>query len=314
MAQNFIVVGDRIDHGGAVVSGSPFTDIDGKPVARVTDRVVCSQHGATSIVTGDATMIIDGQPVARHGDKTACGATLFSSQFRVFADIGTSAGTPARGPMTAAMAAAAVAGTQVEPPELDLQHLQGASPPTEPNWNVARDVIVDSHAALMAAGAYREYDTEAEAAREWRQHVLPVADRHGVEVGALIAQTANGKYRLGAPWSSGERATIEDIVSLAPRSAGRLTAAVHTHPAPHGWGGGDRAFSRYDRPGPDGTGGYGGEGDIQAGDFVYGYYHEINVYIADSEGLHGWIYDDYVKIQLQDRTRAVPLREGYRSF
>lgn len=84
MSKPFIVLGDKIDHGGAVISASPFTDIDGKSVARIGDKVVCSVHKATVIVSGDPTVIIDGQPVARHGDKTACGATLIAGQMSTF--------------------------------------------------------------------------------------------------------------------------------------------------------------------------------------------------------------------------------------
>lgn len=84
MSKPFIVVGDRIDHGGAVASSAATTDINGLPVARISDKVACSQHGDTVIVSGDPTVIIDGQPVARHGDKTACGATLIASQTQAF--------------------------------------------------------------------------------------------------------------------------------------------------------------------------------------------------------------------------------------
>ena len=84
MSKPFIVVGDRIDHGGAVASSAATTDINGLPVARISDKVACSQHGDTVVVSGDATVIIDGQPVARHGDKTACGATLIASQTQAF--------------------------------------------------------------------------------------------------------------------------------------------------------------------------------------------------------------------------------------
>lgn len=86
MSRPIIVLGDSISHGGSVVSGSGQTDVDGKPVARVGDKVVCSAHGTTTIVSGDATALVDGQPVARHGDKTACGATLISA--RTTPDIG----------------------------------------------------------------------------------------------------------------------------------------------------------------------------------------------------------------------------------
>lgn len=88
MTRPFICVGDTLDHGGTVATGSPFTEIQGRSVARVGDRVVCSKHGPTTIASGDATIIIDGQAVARHGDKTACGATLISRQVLVFVDVG----------------------------------------------------------------------------------------------------------------------------------------------------------------------------------------------------------------------------------
>ena len=96
MSKPFIVVGDKIDHGGAVVSSTATTDINGLPVARISDKVACSQHGDTVIVSGDPTTIIDGQPVARHGDKTACGATLIAaSQFQVFIESGGGGGSGA---------------------------------------------------------------------------------------------------------------------------------------------------------------------------------------------------------------------------
>jgi uncharacterized Zn-binding protein involved in type VI secretion len=86
MSQYVIVVGDKTSHGGVVISGTPETTIDGKPVARIGDKVTCpcnGHGGVTVIVSGDPTWIVDGQPVARHGDKAACGATLLSSQVRV---------------------------------------------------------------------------------------------------------------------------------------------------------------------------------------------------------------------------------------
>lgn len=117
MSRPIIVVGDRTDHGGVVISGSPFTDIDGKQIARIGDRVTCPKKGhgsVTTIVTGDNTAIIDGQPVARHGDKTACGATLLSSQITTYVDTGGggsgSAGT-AGGSTVAAAASGIAAGT-----------------------------------------------------------------------------------------------------------------------------------------------------------------------------------------------------------
>jgi len=83
MGKAFIVVGDKTDHGGEVIEGSPSTTAGGKRVARVGDKVTCPKkgHGGTVVIaSGDPTCIIDGQPAARHGDKTSCGAILLASQ------------------------------------------------------------------------------------------------------------------------------------------------------------------------------------------------------------------------------------------
>ncbi len=82
MSKPFIVVGDKTDHGGVVIAGSPVTDAAGKAIARVGDQVTCPRrgHGTNTIATGDPTCMIDGQAAARDGDKTACGATLIASQ------------------------------------------------------------------------------------------------------------------------------------------------------------------------------------------------------------------------------------------
>lgn len=82
MSRPFILIGDKTSHGGTVIEGAPISDIDGRRIARVGDKVTCPRkgHGTTVIATGDPNVIIDGKPAARHGDVTACGATLISSQ------------------------------------------------------------------------------------------------------------------------------------------------------------------------------------------------------------------------------------------
>ena len=80
MSRMLIVVGDALQTGGSVLTGSPHTDIEGRAVARVGDRVICSRHGPGSIVSGDSTLVIDGQPVARDGDKASCGCTLMAGK------------------------------------------------------------------------------------------------------------------------------------------------------------------------------------------------------------------------------------------
>lgn len=83
MNRPFILLGDNTSHGGTVLEGSPTTRAEGKPIARVGDKVSCpikGHGGTTTIASGDPTTLIDGRPAARVGDKTACGATLISSQ------------------------------------------------------------------------------------------------------------------------------------------------------------------------------------------------------------------------------------------
>lgn len=67
MSRIWIVQGDTTSSGGKVIGGSPFTDIDGFPVARIGDQATYPTHkGVFPIIDGDPTTIIDGQPVALH--------------------------------------------------------------------------------------------------------------------------------------------------------------------------------------------------------------------------------------------------------
>ena len=103
-----IVVGDRTSSGGHVITGSPFTDIEGKAVARINDQATCPLHGgAFPIVSGDTTLIIDGQPVAREGDRLACGCSLIAGQQHlVCVDAGPAATAVATPPVATAPAPA----------------------------------------------------------------------------------------------------------------------------------------------------------------------------------------------------------------
>lgn len=83
MGKPFIVLGDSTNHGGKVIEGSPYSTVEGKPIARVGDKVTCPMKGhggVTTIITGDGNCLIDGKPAARDGDKCACGCTLIASQ------------------------------------------------------------------------------------------------------------------------------------------------------------------------------------------------------------------------------------------
>ncbi|HEX4856350.1 MAG TPA: PAAR domain-containing protein [Limnobacter sp.] len=75
-----ILVGDITSHGGEVVSGSPTTRVDGRPVARVGDLVtcpLCPPHVFT--ITEGLSMVTDNyMAIALQGHKTGCGAELIA--------------------------------------------------------------------------------------------------------------------------------------------------------------------------------------------------------------------------------------------
>jgi len=76
-----IRVGDTTSHGGEVISGADSWLIEGKPVARIGDRVTCPScnNGVYNIVEGEEMMQVFGQNVAFEGHRTSCGASLISS-------------------------------------------------------------------------------------------------------------------------------------------------------------------------------------------------------------------------------------------
>lgn len=87
MPLKIITVGDKTDHGGTVISGSPNHDIRGRAIARLGDQVDCPQvypggkpHGINKIVTASKSFTINGIPVAIEGCTTECGCKLIGSQ------------------------------------------------------------------------------------------------------------------------------------------------------------------------------------------------------------------------------------------
>ncbi|MFP5482245.1 MAG: PAAR domain-containing protein, partial [Gammaproteobacteria bacterium] len=76
-----ILIGDTTSHGGVVVSGSPTTSVEGRPIARVGDMVTCPlcKPHVFPIVEGLCTFTDNYMAVALHGHKIACGATLIAS-------------------------------------------------------------------------------------------------------------------------------------------------------------------------------------------------------------------------------------------
>ena len=82
-----IVIGDRTDHNGKVISGSSAHTVDGVPIARLGDKVDCPQfypggkpHGINKIITGHPTVKVGGIPVAVEGCVTECGCKLIGSK------------------------------------------------------------------------------------------------------------------------------------------------------------------------------------------------------------------------------------------
>lgn len=86
MSLKIITVGDKTDHGGKVISGSPAHDIRGRAIARLGDKVDCPQfypggkpHGVNKIITAHDTLTVDGVPVAVEGCTTECGRKLIGN-------------------------------------------------------------------------------------------------------------------------------------------------------------------------------------------------------------------------------------------
>lgn len=306
MARMWAVVGDTTTSGGRVVSGSPFTDVDGMPVSRVTDQATCPSHNGTfPIIDGDVTTIIDGHPVALHGSSLACGCKVLATrQHRVLVERGSH--SQARADIATGIP---VLGTHHPHEHVATNFNEGEH---DPHQSKARGAVHDANQALRSAGAYRPYETEVAAAKAWREQVLPVADEHRVEIGALISQTEDGRFHLGGAYSAGAYDNCNGLLEHGAYTEGQVVAYVHTHPYPDGWIGKDRGFSWNQTP-EDVPGANLGP-DVGSGDLVSAFSVRKNAYIADSAGLHGWVYDDYVQLLEQDRLRLFRLGEAYGTF
>lgn len=81
-----ILSGDCIDHGGYVIASDTSTTVNGKPVARIGDKVLCYKHGETEIILVGNNKVTSGKKqIARIGDKTKCGAKLLGGSLNTFA-------------------------------------------------------------------------------------------------------------------------------------------------------------------------------------------------------------------------------------
>lgn len=71
-----ICVGDKTSCGGTVVTGSQFSEVNGRGIARQGDKIACKKNCV--IVDGNITEIIDGAAMALHGAQTSGGCTCLS--------------------------------------------------------------------------------------------------------------------------------------------------------------------------------------------------------------------------------------------
>ena len=193
MTRMWAVVGDATSSGGQVVSGSPFTDIDGKPVARINDQATCPTHkGTFPIVDGDATTIIDGEAVALHGSSLACGCKVVAvQQLRVFLDAGRGGGGGSSGASegtSGAMAVVVAKAGAAAPPTFDEQ-IRFVGPSGAPLSNLGYRLHLadgttaegvtdaDGRTVRVATGQAVAFDSA---------ELLPPAGAHGCCAGAAL--------------------------------------------------------------------------------------------------------------------------------
>jgi uncharacterized Zn-binding protein involved in type VI secretion len=82
-----VLAGDCIDHGGYVIASDKVTTtVNGKPVAKIGDKVLCFKHGKTEIIaSSNSNVLSDKKQLARIGDKTKCGAKIIGGSMDTFA-------------------------------------------------------------------------------------------------------------------------------------------------------------------------------------------------------------------------------------
>jgi uncharacterized Zn-binding protein involved in type VI secretion len=71
-----ICVGDKTSCGGTVITGAPLSDVNGRAIARVGDKIACKKNCV--IVTGNQAEIVDGAAMALHGAQTSGRCTCLS--------------------------------------------------------------------------------------------------------------------------------------------------------------------------------------------------------------------------------------------
>ncbi|KAB8037864.1 PAAR domain-containing protein [Silvanigrella paludirubra] len=78
-----IIVGDSLNNGGTVITGSQDPEVNLDLFAAVGDKVICHIHGESEIVEGSPEATIDDRAIALEGHKTLCGCSLVASKKRI---------------------------------------------------------------------------------------------------------------------------------------------------------------------------------------------------------------------------------------
>ncbi len=81
MPKGFVLLGDKTNHGGEVISVSSTMIVNNKKVALVGDKIMCPKegHGINAIVEGSSEWSSDGKSVVVDGCHCACGCQVISS-------------------------------------------------------------------------------------------------------------------------------------------------------------------------------------------------------------------------------------------
>lgn len=74
---------------GVISKGSPNVFFENKPVARITDEVLCDSHGVQKVAQGNMTVFANGLAIARIGHKTTCDGTINDGCKTIAIDIDT---------------------------------------------------------------------------------------------------------------------------------------------------------------------------------------------------------------------------------
>lgn len=71
-------VGSPLSHGGQIISGDNKMKSNGKAIATVGSKAVCSKHGSVTVVSGSNKSKTQGKAISMVGDKCSCGAQILA--------------------------------------------------------------------------------------------------------------------------------------------------------------------------------------------------------------------------------------------